>query len=196
MMIRTLVVIGAMTLTLVAQERDRSKIPDKYKWNLADIYPSDAALRTAKDKFADESGQIVQYKGRLTSSAAVLAEALEKQTAWSKELIRLYVYAGLLADQDTRDSNHQGMKQQMVQLSATFSAQAAYIEPEILKADKNTIQKFLASEPRLKVYRFYIEDVMRRAAHTLSDSEEKLLADMGPLAGAPSTIYGILANAD
>jgi oligoendopeptidase F len=108
----------------------------------------------------------------------------------------LYVYAGLLADQDTRDSNHQGMKQQMVQLSANFSAQAAYIEPEILKADKNTIQKFLASEPRLKVYRFYIEDVMRRAAHTLSDSEEKLLADMGPLAGAPSSIYGILSNAD
>jgi oligoendopeptidase F len=196
MTIRTLMVVGAMTLTLVAQERDRNKIPDKYKWNLADLYASDAAWRTAKDKFADESGQILQYKGRLTSSAAVLAQALEKQTALSKELVRLYVYAGLLADQDTRDSEHQGMRQQMVQLSANFSAQAAYIEPEILKADKNTIQKFLASEPRLKVYRFYIEDVMRRATHTLSDSEEKLLADMGPLAGAPSSIYGILSNAD
>jgi oligoendopeptidase F len=195
MLIRTLVV-GAMTLTLVAQERDRTKIPDKYKWNLADLYASDAAWRTAKDKFADESGQILQYKGRLTSSAAVLAQALEKQTALSKELGRLYVYAGLLADQDTRDSEHQGMRQQMVQLGANFSAQAAYIEPEILKADKNTIQKFLASEPRLKVYRFYIEDVMRRASHTLSDSEEKLLADMGPLAAAPSSIYGILSNAD
>ena len=196
MLIRTLAVVGAMTLTLVAQERDRTKIPDKYKWNLADLYPSDAAWRTTKDKFADESGQILQYKGRLTSSAAVLAQALEKQTALSKELGRLYVYAGLLADQDTRDSDHQGMRQQMVQLSANFSAQAAYIEPEILKADKNTIQKFLASEPRLKVYRFYIEDVMRRASHTLSDSEEKLLADMGPLAAAPSSVYGILSNAD
>lgn len=196
MTIRTLMVVGAMTLTLVAQERDRNKIPDKYKWNLTDLYASDAAWRTAKDKFADESGQILQYKGRLTSSAAVLAQALEKQTALSKELVRLYVYAGLLADQDTRDSEHQGMRQQMVQLSANFSAQAAYIEPEILKANKNTIQKFLASEPRLKVYRFYIEDVMRRATHTLSDSEEKLLADMGPLAGAPSSIYGILSNAD
>src|SRR4051794_6909395 len=102
MTIRTLVVIGAMTLTLVAQERDRNKISDKFKWNLADIYASDAAWRVAKDKFADESGQILQYKGRLTSSAAILSEALEKQTALSKELVRLYVYTGLLADQDTR----------------------------------------------------------------------------------------------
>src|SRR5262245_53583495 len=148
MTIRTLVMVGAMTLTLVAQERDRAKIPDKYKWNLADIYPTDAAWRIAKDKFADESGQISQYKGRLTSSAAVLAEALEKQAALSKELVRLYVYAGLYADQDTRDSEHQGMRQQMVQLSANFNAQSAYVEPEILKADKNTIQKYLASEPR------------------------------------------------
>jgi oligoendopeptidase F len=38
--------------------------------------------------------------------------------------------------------------------------------------------------------------VFRRAAHTLSDSEEKLLADVGPLAGNPSSLYNIFSNAD
>ncbi len=89
----------------------------------------------------------------------------------------------MLADQDTRDSQHQGMRQEMTQLAATFGAQAAYIEPEILKAGKATVDRFLASEPRLKVYRFYLEDILRREAHTLTDNEEKLLADAGP-AGA------------
>jgi oligoendopeptidase F len=102
----------------------------------------------------------------------------------------------MLADQDTRDSEHQGMRQQMAQLAASFNAQCAYFEPEILKADKEAIQKFLASEPRLNVYRFYLEDILRRAAHTLSDSEEKLLADLGPVAGVPSNVYNILSNAD
>jgi oligoendopeptidase F len=102
----------------------------------------------------------------------------------------------MLADQDTRESVPQGMKQEMVQLASTFGAESAYIEPEILKADKATLQKFMASEPRLKVYQFYLNDVIRRAAHTLSDSEEKLLADAGPMSASPSEIFGILQNAD
>jgi len=188
--------ITTLTLTVLAQERDRSKIPDKYKWNLADIYPSDAAWRLEKEKLADEVSQIAQYKGRLASSSATLADALEKQSALSKELTRLYVYASMLADQDTRDSTHEGMRQEMVQLYSNFGAQSAYIEPELLKAGKARIEEFLAAEPRLKNYRFYLEDVVRRAPHTLSDAEEKLLADLGPLAGAPSNVYGILSNAD
>ena len=55
------------------------------------------------------------------------------------------------------------MQQEMVQLASTFSAQAAFIEPEMLHAGKATIERFLAAEPRLKVYRFYLEDIARRA---------------------------------
>ena len=72
----------------------------------------------------------------------------------------------------------------------------SYIEPEILRFPKGTIEKFLAAESRLKVYEFYLKDIERRAAHTLSEAEEKLLADAGPLAGSPSNTYGIIANAD
>ncbi len=36
----------------------------------------------------------------------------------------------------------------------------------------------------------------RRARHTLTDSEEKILADAGPLSGTPSTVYNIRSNAD
>jgi oligoendopeptidase F len=37
---------------------------------------------------------------------------------------------------------------------------------------------------------------VRRAAHTLTDAEEKILADAQPLASSSGNIYGILANAD
>jgi oligoendopeptidase F len=91
---------------------------------------------------------------------------------------------------------HQGMKQEMVQLYSAFGAQAAYIEPEVLKIPKATIDRFISSEPRLKVYEFYLQDITRRAAHTLTDVEEKLLANSGPVVGAASETYGIIANAD
>src|SRR5690242_18970795 len=106
----------ALILTPTAQERDRAKVPDRYKWNLADIYPNEAAWRAAKDKLTGELPQLRQYKGKLTSSATTLADALERQSQLDKELSRLYVYASMLADQDTRESRPQGMRQEMVQL--------------------------------------------------------------------------------
>jgi len=186
----------ALTLTVLAQERDRSAIPDKYKWNLADIYPSDAAWRAAKEAFAAEIPSLAKFKGKLMSSPATLADALDTVYAKFKELSRLQSYASLLADQDTRDSGRQGMRQEMTQVAATFGAEAAYVNPEILKAGKTTIEQFIASEPRLKPYRHDLEDLIRRSAHTLSDTEEKILADARPMAGGPSTTFGILSNAD
>jgi oligoendopeptidase F len=191
-----LLLLAALTVAAAAQERDRAKVPDKYKWNLADIYPDVAAWRAAREKLAAELPKIRSYEGKLASSPAVLADALETMSRLDKELSRLYVYASMLADQDTRVAEPQGMQQEMQQLAATFGAQAAYIEPEILKAGGATIDSFVAKEPRLKVYTFYLKDIARRAPHTLSDSEEKILADASPLAASPSNIYGILANAD
>jgi len=192
----TLAAVVMCSVVLAAQERDRASIPDQYKWNLADIYPNEAAWRAAKDKLAAELPQMKQFEGKLTSSARGLADALERQSALDKELSRLYAYAGLLADEDTRDSQHEGMRQEMTQLAAAFGAQTAFVEPELLRAGKATLERFVASEPRLKVYAFYLEDVARRAAHTLSADEEKLLADAGPLAAAPSNAFTILSNAD
>ena len=192
----TAAVLVGLTMAAGAQERDRSKIPDRLKWNLADLYPSDAAWRAAKDRFAAEIPSLRQFQGRLTSSARTMADGLDRQFALDKELSRLFVYASLEADQDTRDSQHQGMHQEMTQIASTFGAEGAFIEPEILKTGKGKIDAFIASEPRLHVYRVYLEDIVRREAHTLTDSEEKLLADAVPLAAGPSSIYNILSNAD
>jgi len=190
------IALAVLAVTLGAQERDRSKLPDKYKWNLADIYPSDASWRAAREAFAAELPSLEKFKGKLTASPSALADALDTIYAKNKEFIRLASYASLLADQDTRDSQHQGMRQEMTQVGASFGAAIAFVDPEILKAGKATIDKFVESEPRLKPYRHELDDTLRRAAHTLSDSEEKILADSGPMASSASSVFNILSNAD
>ncbi len=192
----TVAAVVSMSVLMLGQERDRAKIEDKYKWNLADIYPSVDAWRAAKEKVVTQIPSIRQYAGTLASSPQVLADALETMTRLDKELSRIYVYASMLADEDTRVSEAQGMQQEMEQIYAEFGAQAAYIEPEVLRIEKATIDRFLAAEHRLTPYAFYLNDIIRRAAHTLNESEEKILADATPLAGSASNIYGILANAD
>jgi oligoendopeptidase F len=191
-----LAVVAAISANAVAQERDRAKTPDRYKWNLADIYTNEAAWRAAKDKLSADIATLGSFKGKLTASPAALANAFDRIYAVAQELGRVYSYASLLSDQDTRISANQGMRQEMVQVAAAFSAATSYVDPEILKAGKATIDKFLAAEPRLRPYRMRLEDTVRRAAHTLSDNEEKLLADALPMAGSAGNVFGILANAD
>jgi oligoendopeptidase F len=186
----------AVAFVASAQERDRSKVADKYKWDLTHIYPSDEAWRQAKEKLIAEIPKLREFKGTLGTSAARLADALELASPLSKELARAYVYASMMSDTDTRVSKYQGMQQEMIQLGATLAAEAAFIEPEILKIDRKTIQSFITQGPRLKVYQFYLDDIHRRAPHTLTDAEERLLASAGVVASAPSTTYGIFSDAD
>ena len=188
--------VVCMSVAILGQERDRAKVADKYKWNLADIYPSEAAWRTEKDKILAEVPRLRDSRGKLGSSAQTLADTLELMSRLDKELSRLYVYASMLSDLDTRVSGPQGMQQEMQQAYATYSAEASYVEPEILKIGGATVDQFVASEPRLKIYSFYLHDIVRRASHTLSDGEEKILANAGPLGGSASNIYNILSNAD
>ncbi len=190
------VAVVCMAVVVVGQERDRAKVEAKYTWNLADIYPDAAAWRAARTRAVGEVPRVRAFAGRLGSSAETLADALDEMTRLDQAIARLYVYASMLADEDTRRSEPQGMQQEMQQLHAEFSAQASYLQPEILRIGSATIEKFLASEPRLAVYAFSLRDIVRRAAHTLTDAEEKLLADAQPLAASASNIYGILSNAD
>jgi oligoendopeptidase F len=188
--------VTCMSVLTIGQERDRAKVADKYKWNLADIYPDVATWRKQKDAIAAELPKLRDFRGKLGSSSQTLASTLELSTRLAKELTRLYVYASMLSDTDTRVSEPQGMQQEMQQIFAQFGAEASYIEPELLKVGSAAVEKLIAAEPRLKVYTFYLRDIVRRAPHTLSDAEEKLLADASPLAGSASNIYGILTNAD
>ncbi|RPI04504.1 MAG: oligoendopeptidase F [Ignavibacteriae bacterium] len=188
-----------------AQERDRSKIADQYKWNLTDLYPSDAAWKEAKQRLTEANPAterdasipaLKKYKGTLGTSAQQLAGCLNLVTELRKEFDRLYSYASMSLDQDTKIQSYLGMQQEMSQLGASFSAEAAFIEPEILKIDPAKVQGFIKSEKKLEIYKHYLDDILRRKAHTGTEGEEKIIADAGLMSGEPYNIHSIFANAD
>lgn len=195
----TLSLVGlslAASTSAFTQEKDRSKIPDKFKWDLTHIYPSDDAWREAKAKIVAEVPTIEQFKGTLGTSAQQLFGCLDKASNLSKELTRLGSYASMNSDQDTRDSKYLAMQQEIRQVYSDFAAKAAFIEPEILAIDKKTVDGFLGQEKRLEVYRHYLDDILRRKAHTGTAGEEKIIADASLMSDAAESIYGVFTDAD
>ena len=90
-MVRRVAVAFALVAFIVpaaAQQRDRASIPEKYKWDLTPIYPSNAAWRAAKEKTRGDIPSVRQFKGTLGASPAALADALERVTALRKTLLQ------------------------------------------------------------------------------------------------------------
>jgi oligoendopeptidase F len=179
-----------------AQERDRSKIPDQYKWNLADLYSSDAAWKEAEQELLGELTALRKYQGTLGTSAQQLLGCLDLVSQLNKGFARLSSYAGMSFDQDTRVQEYLAMRQEVSQVGAMFGDSAAFIEPEILKIDPARVQEFLAAEKKLGVYRHYLDDIQRRRAHTGTEGEERIIANAGLMADSPDNIHSIFANAD
>ena len=115
------------------RQRDRSKNPDKDKWNLAELYPTDDAWKQAKEQLVDEIPSMKKFQGTLSSSPAQLLGCLKFGSHLAKEYARLAAYASISSDQDTRESKYLAMKQEMSQIGSTIGAAAAFIEPRFSK---------------------------------------------------------------
>jgi len=181
---------------VLAQTRERAEVPIEYRWKLEDLYASDQAWNKAKQELVAQFDEVTRHQGKLASSASELLACLEFDSRVSKEFGRLRSYASMKSDQDTRNSKYLAMKQEIQQLSTDYNSKAAFITPEIAKMDKQTIDTFIKQERGLKIYKMALYDVLRMRAHTLSEKEEKILAEAGLLADGPYTIYGIFSNAE
>jgi oligoendopeptidase F len=179
-----------------AQERTRATIQDQYKWNLAELYPGDEAWQAERTRIDQDLPKARVFKGTLGQSAAQLQKALDLNAEQDKALGRLATYASLKADEDTRLSNYQGMRDQVIQLGSKEGAEWAYFEPEILTLDTAKVAEWIAATPGLKQYAFYLHDVLRRKAHTLSASEEAMMARTFPMAAGVRNASNMLLNAD
>lgn len=174
---------------------DRSKDP-AHIWDTSLLFQNDATFDAAKDKVAKSIPKLKAYQGRLGESAATLLEALDFNYAVRKDYLRLAVYASLRLDENTRNAPALERDQTIDMLGSDLMRAASYFRPEILSVGAEKIRGFIASEPRLGVYRFPLEDILRAAPHTLGAEAEGVMSAASMVTGAPQSVYSILANAD
>ena len=124
--------LSCSPISMPAQERDRSQIPDQYQWDLSAIYPSTAAWQEARQGFSAELPAFEKYEGTLALSADRLLGCLDLLDRLNKQFTRLFTYANLNLDQDMRVPSSQALKQELDQLGAVFAEKTAFIDPEIL----------------------------------------------------------------
>ncbi len=174
----------------------RSEIAERYKWHTADIFPSDAAWEAGFQQVEKQLPALSAFTGKLGDSAKTLLAALQLRYGIEELLQRLYLYAWLKSDEDTRVSTYQAMRDRVTALATKFNQAAAFIQPEILTLPEEGLRAFMAENRELQAYEHYFDNVLRIKPYTLPREQEQLLALAGDMAQGPYTIFSMFNNAD
>ena len=176
--------------------KSRDEIEAKYHWDLASIYATDEAFLQALEQAKQYPAQCAAYQGKVSQSPQELLAFLRLDDQVTIELSRLLNYAQRKSDEDTRVSKYQDFASQAMSLYVAVSSAQAWFTPELLSLDQETMEKFYAQCPELELYRRSLDRIFRRKEHTLSPSEEALLASAGEMANQPDNIYSMFSDAD
>jgi oligoendopeptidase F len=174
---------------------ERREIPEQLTWNLADLFPSEAAWVAACADLGQRIPTLAAHRGRLGDSAGALFSALDAVYEARLLLERTHAYASMRTDEDTREARPREMKQELLQLAVDFDAATSWFRPELLAIDPEKVRESIARDPRLAVYRQPLDDVLRWKPYTLSAAEERVAAEAGNLASA-QPIYSVFKDAD
>lgn len=174
----------------------RSDINAKDKWSIEDIYPTDEAWEQDFAAAKKMPEQIASYKGLLSTDSAKLLEYLKADDDMTVLLESLINYAQRKNDEDTRESKYQDMVSRLEMLFVDISGAAAFVTPEILSIDDETMERFFREQPDMELYRLCLDRVRRKKAHILSEAEERIMALTGEMTGSPDNIFSMFNDAD
>jgi oligoendopeptidase F len=165
-------------------------------WDLSEIYASQEDWDTARKEVLAGLEHIVARRGTLGDSAGSLYDALALVSDTSRKASRVFAYASLKADEDLRVTADQERRQLAQAMFAQLGEATAWMQPEILRIGRETIESYVREDERLQRFAYPLDDIVRNAPHTLGDEAEATLAYFSQTFSAPSSIYSMVANAD
>ena len=165
-------------------------------WDLADLFPTEAAWKTEHDAVRAALPSLAAYKGRLGENAAALKAALQTRSDLTRRTWRVSLYATLKADENLQEAAGQERRELGAALESDTDETGSWINPELLALGADRINAFFAEDPGLGKFRFSLLNLLRQAPHTLDAQGESLLALASrPLSG-PDQIRNQLVLSD
>ena len=174
----------------------RNEIDEKDTWDLSTIFETDQKWEEELALLTEDTKQAASLEGHLLDSAESLLDITERYLDLSRRLEKLYVYAHMKNDQDTRVAKYQEYYAKAMALYSQLDQVFSFYEPEFMAITEEQYQNFLSAEPKLQPYKHFFDKLLQNKDHVLSQREEELLAGAGEIFGAASETFAILDNAD
>lgn len=172
---------------------ERNQVEQRFKWNTDDIFPSDEAWEKAYAE-AEKEINFSQYAGKLGNRSDLLA-FLKANDEFLKKVERVFLYASIKHDEDTRISKYTAYSSKCDALISKYSAELAFFEPELASQTEEYLNSLVADKD-FSDYDYTLKTLIKRKPHVIPEAEERLVALAGETLGSFSDIFSMIDNAD
>ena len=169
----------------------RNEVKEQYKWKTEDLFASDKDWEQNFDKTVAAIG-LAQYSGKLGDRKQLL-ELFRKNDELLIAMERLAIYAGLKHDEDSSISKYTAYDAKIGIMFAKYSADVAFIEPELAQADDKYLQS-LIDDKDFFAYDYQIKRIMQGKPHMLSEEKERLIGMLGETFSTFNETYSMITT--
>lgn len=165
-------------------------------WDTSVLFTSDDEWKSFYSKTKTESDILSSYAGKISKSPKELYDYLILREKFTKDVMRIYCYAMLKSDEDKSNSNYVDFYGRAISLFTDISGKISFETPEIISVSDTELESFYKELPALCEFRRFFDMIRAAKAHTLSTSEEALLAMAGEISETPDNVASQFRNAD
>lgn len=173
----------------------RAEVKVEETWRLADIYENEEKWEKDYQTILNSVEKLKAFDGKIGD-----AESLFGYLSLSEELgytyKKLYVYAMLQVDLDTRVPAAQGLLDRASQLGQKISAATSFFMPFLLSLEEGTLKAYIKEVEGLSYFEDDLLDSYRFKTHVLNKDQEAILSQLGDALSSPQKTFGMINNAD
>lgn len=175
--------------------KSREEVPAEEKWNLEDLYKDLKSWEADLSVVEEMAAELKTFDGEIRNGQD-LFQFLKRQEELSYTFNHVFAYAMLNVDLDTRNASSQSLLDRARTVSVKVSAATSFFMPFLLSLDEATLKAYISEEEGLKYFEEDLLESFRYKKHVLSKEQEEILSQLGETMSAPSSIYGMMNNAD
>ena len=175
---------------------ERRQVPVEHTWKIEDLYASEAAWQADKDAAARDIARIDDAAKGWTTSPAAMLTLLDLVSGIELKGGRLMSYASHQYNTDMGNTRYQAMTGELRSQFVDMGAKLSFLQPDVLAQGAEKFAAFLQAEPKLAVYRFNIESILRGKDHVLPGEQQRIAALTGLFSGAPERAAGIFNDVE
>ncbi|MCQ6274928.1 oligoendopeptidase F [Bacillus sp. V3B] len=173
----------------------RTDVPIEETWNLTDVYSDQSKWEEDYQRIEEMAVKLKTYDGEIFDGYS-LYQYLKQSEELSFLFNKVYAFAMLKVDEDTRETTSQSLLDQAKQLSVKVSSATSFFMPFLLSLEEETLKGYISEEKGLD---YFAEDLMesfRYKPHVLSREQEEVLSQLGQALSVPSQTFGMMNNTD
>lgn len=172
---------------------ERKEVKTEYLWKTEDIYCCDEAWEKALED-ANKSLNFARFSGKLGDKETLLEYYLERDKF---EILfeKVYAYASLKHDQDSRVTKYTAYRGKAEMLFSAYCAENSFFDSEMATLSEEYLNSLLLDE-RFAPYDYQIKTIIKNKSHVPGEQEQKLVALASQTLNSFYNIFGMIDNAD